>query len=280
MPPADNPDRLSVAALYYLNTVPLLYSYYHQDLPSWLEITLLTPAECAEMLARGEAQAGLIPLFQYQRIPGLSILPGLAIASAGPVRSVLLVSRCELGKIRRIWLSSQSRTSVALIRVIMGQFRQQECIYQTGLPSLDQVTDTDGLLIIGDDALRQDWYGWCVYDLAWLWREQTGLPFVFAFWVVRPHPLVPQLQAYLEESRRQGLTHLVSIAREYAVKYNLEETLVRNYLRHHLHYQLGEPEIASLRLFYQLCHQQRLIPKSAPWSSCHAGPNNRPDSPR
>ena len=56
------------------------------------DLTFSVPSECADRLARGRADIGLIPSIELTR-QKLNIIPGAGIACRGAVRSILLVSK-------------------------------------------------------------------------------------------------------------------------------------------------------------------------------------------
>jgi len=112
----DNTARESlprIAASSYLNTAPLIWSFARGARRR--DVRLLTdtaPARCADMLARGEADAALVPVIEYQRLPEVEVVPGVCVGARGDVRSVVLVTRgAELKDVRTIALDISSRTS-------------------------------------------------------------------------------------------------------------------------------------------------------------------------
>src|SRR5438093_2734333 len=180
-------DLPYIAASSYLNAAPLCYSFVYGAQKS--RCTFLSdeaPARCAELLAEGHADASLIPVIEYQRIPGLRIAPGACVASKRSVRSVLLASRVPITQVRSVALDMSSRTSAALIQIILGHFYKISASYRTSPPKLEDMLESDdAALIIGDPAMLIDRSALHVYDLAEEWQEHTGLPFVFAFWAIR-----------------------------------------------------------------------------------------------
>src|SRR5581483_950228 len=123
--------RLRVSAISFLNTAPLMWDFDQGQLPGAagqvrisgnLEISYTVPSHCARELAGGSADLGIIPSIVYARQPDLAILPGVAIAARGPVRSILLVSKVPLPQVRTIAADSSSRTSVILAEVLFRKF--------------------------------------------------------------------------------------------------------------------------------------------------------------
>ena len=126
------------------------------------------------------------PAAAYASIPGLAILPGVAIASRRPVRSILLVSKVPLDQIRSVALDTSSLTSVALTKVLFAKWWGQGRTFTPMEPDIERMMEEhDAGLVIGDPALQIDRSRYLTYDLAEEWIRLTGKPFVFAFWAVR-----------------------------------------------------------------------------------------------
>ncbi len=111
--------RLRISAISYLNTAPLMWDFRHED--RGFDISYTVPSQCAAELAQGTADIGIIPAAAYTSIPELAIIPGVAIASKAPVRSILLVSKVSVEKIRTVAMDSSSLTSVALIQITVRE---------------------------------------------------------------------------------------------------------------------------------------------------------------
>lgn len=249
----EHTRTIRLAAIADLNAAPLTHGLRHDPLPPWLTVEFLPPAACADALRSGAADAALLSAVEYQRQPGLAILPGLAIASPAGVRSVRLACRTELAAVRRVGLTRRSRTSVALLQVLLGHFLriEAEC---TPFDSLAEAWATrDAVLLIGDEALTAALPGSRDVDLAALWHRFTGLPFVFAFWAASGEVDASTLLPVLEASRASGRARQEEIVREFGPRLGLPEAEIRDYLDRDLAYGLGESERQALRLFYDLC---------------------------
>jgi chorismate dehydratase len=248
---------LRVVSVDFLNARPLVRGLAGDPR---FALSQTTPARCAEALRDGDADVALIPSIEFQRIPGLGILPGICIASRRRARSVLLVSKVPAPEIRSVALDSSSRTSAALLRLLLDRRTRGRVEYRVAPPDLDaMLRDHDAALLIGDRALRAPTDGCRVYDLATEWYEMTGLPFVFAFWAVRPGILLPDGAAPFLASRRAGLESLERIAGEEAPRLDLPADRILEYLRENIHYDLGPEQARSLWLFYRLARQAGLL---------------------
>src|SRR5437763_1780749 len=114
--------RLRISAISYLNTAPLMWDFEHGEAGADFDISYTLPSGCARALAAGNADIGIIPAAAFAQIPGLMVIPGIAIASRQPVRSILLVSRVPVEKIRTVALDTSSMTSVALTKILFEKW--------------------------------------------------------------------------------------------------------------------------------------------------------------
>ncbi len=194
--PAAATDPLTpwrVAAISFLNTAPLLRGLENE---AGLRLQSMLPAQCAEALRAGTADIGIIPVIEMARIPGLVALPEIAIAARSEVRSILLISRCPPARIRRLCLDPASRTSAALVQILLRRRFGAEFSIEPPTPDWQaMLARADGGLLIGDPALQVSVSGAAAAagfetrDLAAEWHRWTGLPFVFALWAVRQERL-------------------------------------------------------------------------------------------
>jgi len=258
----DAPIR--VGAVSYLNAKPL----YHRltDLAPQVELVMEVPSRLAEQLARQELDVALIPSVEYLRGAklGYEILPGFAIAARGAVRSVKLFSHVPFEQIQRLALDAGSRTSQALVQVWLdakhGVRPSRIESLPLGMPV--QESTADAVLVIGDRAMKVDEAAFCaVADLGEVWNALTGLPFVFALWVVRAGADLGDLPEILGRSRAEGLTHADELAAVHGPRLGLDVSTCYDYLTRVLSYELGEPEIAGLRCFAEMAAGLDLAPK-------------------
>ncbi len=270
---------MRISVVDFLNARPLTWGLL-RDPPAGVEVSRDMPSVCAAKLASGEADVGLIPSIEYQRIPGLRVVPSLGIAAASEVRSVLLVSDVSRERIRSVDLDPASRTSAALTRILLKRVYGLEPEYretgsdqrETTGPDSDSLSVSrfplsgraDARLIIGDPALKTRLNGHVVLDLAAEWRAFTGHPFVFAFWAVREDHATAEVAALLRRSYEAGVAAFDAMVREEASASGLSEPVVEDYLRHALHFELDRGDLDGLRLFYRLAAEEGLILPARP----------------
>jgi chorismate dehydratase len=263
---------LRISAISFLNTAPLMWDFENGEsaerLRQHFEISYTVPSHCAQQLSEGSADIGIIPVAAYTTIPDLAIVPDVAIAAKDKVRSILLVSKAPLEKIRSVATDDSSRTSAALVEIYLRKFVGVDPGFTRQKPNLKEMLQwQDAALLIGDPALQTRTEGYHVYDLAEEWRRWTGRPFVFAFWAVRKAALrdvSPQLniaQAF-QQSRDNGLKHISEIATAWTSKLGLTHQLISDYLTENVDYTLDAENLEGLRLFYRYGAECGVLPQA------------------
>jgi chorismate dehydratase len=258
--------RLRISAISYLNTAPLMWDFEHGSAGRDFEISYTVPSRCAAQLAEGSADIGIIPVAAYASIPGLIVLPGVAIAARRAVRSILLVSRVPAREIRSVALDTSSLTSVALLKVMFARHWKSQPAFAAMPPDLNQMlSQHDAGLLIGDPALGVDRSRYVTYDLAEEWARLTGKPFVFAVWAVREAALTDaapgvDLAEIFRKSRDHGLDNVPQIAQQWAPRVGLSPPEARAYLTDNIYYYLDAPCLEGLRLFYRYAVQHEVLP--------------------
>ena len=253
-------DQPRVSVVKYLNTVPLIWGMLKGEQRGKFDLDFTTPALCAGAVRSGQADVGIIPSIEYQRMDDAEIVGGVSIASKDRVKSVLLLSKAPIEKVRTVALDNSSRTSVALLDILMRRFYGRAVDSVPLAPDPDEMLKrADAALVIGDPALAYDGQVAEVYDLAAEWKKFTGVPFVFALWVGRAGAKLAELRKDFEESRDFGLARVDEIAEEFAPKYGFEPHEVKVYLTQNIDYTLDEENVKGLRLFYKLAVETGII---------------------
>lgn len=222
-----------------LNAVPLTRGLEER-------VTFTTPARLAELLRAGALDAALLSVTELLTNPGYTALDGIAIASRGPVRSVLLAHRRPLRELETVHCDPASLTSVNLLRVLLAE----EGIHPRFQPLRDYVRapECDAVLLIGDRALDFAFGGHPhhLWDLGAAWWERTGLPFVYALWTLRPGADAASLGAVLGAARTRGLAELEAIV---AAEHRYPTDFCREYLTRNIRFELGAEEKRGLLEF-------------------------------
>lgn len=250
--------------------MPLAWGLVEGEFKDKFDAILSTPASCAEQLAQGSVDVGLIPSIEYQRTPGTRIVPGPAIASRTRVNSVLLVSELPLWRVRTVAHDKGSRTSVALAQILFKGFYGTTPTFRSAEPDLANMLGTsDAALIIGDEALkftslnenpsisvqkamvRHGAEPLQVFDLMERWQFLTGLPFIFAFWATRSGYKEQGLIEALNASRDSGVANIPQIAEIYSQRLDMKKEFLQHYLEKNVFYQMDRASIDGLELFYE-----------------------------
>ena len=276
---------LRVAAISFLNPAPLLYDFEHDPRAAQLRehysLHYTQPSACAAELDAGTSDLGLVPIAALT--PQLAIVPGCAIASLGQVRSILLLVKNPrqlsaanaLRQVRNVAADSASLSSVAYARILFEHVHdtRPNFVEQPADP-LARLASADAALLIGDPALIAREHRaeieaaidvpllWL--DLAELWRERTGLPWVAAVWAVRPEALTAftpqQLSADLNASRDAGRAHIDQLVAEWTPRIDLPPAIIRTYLTQNIHYILDDDCLRSITLFRSFATQIGILP--------------------
>lgn len=240
-----------VGSVGYLNAVPLTRGV--ED-----EVQFTTPAKLAELLRRDQLDAALVSVVEVLFQDRYDILDGIAIASLGEVKSVLLAHRRPLEEAREIFCDPASLTSIELVRVLLAE-RGLAPEFKP-LASYDFAALPDYALLIGDRALdlMLGPHEHEIWDLGAAWFELTRLPFVYAVWALRRGVENAVLRRQLREARDFGLDtldHIIANRTDYTFDFR------KDYLGWHIHYHLGMDEKRGLARFIDLLrhHTDRIV---------------------
>jgi chorismate dehydratase len=256
-----------IGAVEYLNSRPHVYGL---DRSPRFQVRFDVPSKCADLLHEGAVDLGLIPSIEYLRGPAEAphtyrIVPGVSIASRGPVASVALFTAKAVRDVRSIALDTSSRTSVALVRVLCArEFKIRPMLYSSGPRLDDMLAKADAGLLIGDTALfLEPGTSLDKIDLGEVWTRMTGLPFVYAFWAGRPDALTQEDVAALQRARDEGVGRVAEIAAG-CFRDPRQQAIGARYLRDNIKYDLGDDECAGLELFYRYAVEAGVVKSTQP----------------
>jgi chorismate dehydratase len=240
---------LRIGCVKYLNARPLIHGY---DGP----VVFDHPSGLARDLSRGALDVALVPIFEALRGPRYMVADGVAIASDGPVFSVFLAHRGPLEEVRTVALDPASLTSVHLLQVLLAEYHgiRPRCVELRGFP-----TEADAVLLIGNQAIdfrASDRGSHRILDLGEEWKRCTGLPFVYAPWLLRPGLADPTaIAGALRELKQRGIVHIDDIIRADSH----DPAFSRRYLTEHIRFDLGPREKAGIEKFRTLLAKHRFI---------------------
>ena len=256
---------MRIGAVSYLNTKPLI-EFWQGEPDQRIELDL--PSRLADRLRDRELDVALIPAVEVFQQPELVIVPDACIACFGPVWSVKLLSRVPFSEIKTLSLDEGSRTSVVMCQVLLYDLlgvRPVTC--RLPMDASWQRVDTDAVLVIGDRAMRAEAPDFpFVWDLGQVWREATGLPFVFAVWAAHEDLLqsapaeLERVQRSLNEARDIGLTRIPPLSQQYAASYGLGLDECQKYLGQYLSFRFGPRERDALHRFHAMAAKMNFVP--------------------
>jgi chorismate dehydratase len=244
------------------------------ELAERYEISWMLPSQCADELAAGTADIGLVPIAALATTAGLRILPGCTIASKRRVRSLLLVRRTAqpLASIRSVAADTASRTTLAYARIMFHRWGNPEVPFVPMAADLDAMLDrADAAIMIGDPALmaleeranrfERTSEDLVYHDLAEEWRALTGLPFVSAVWgLAHGRPLDEGIAKDFIRSRDHGLQNIDALAAHWSRQLPLSEDTIRSYLSANIHYLLDEECVDGMRGFFSMAAETGVLP--------------------
>ncbi|WP_329136834.1 menaquinone biosynthetic enzyme MqnA/MqnD family protein [Streptomyces sp. NBC_00670] len=255
--------RPRVGHIQFLNCLPLYWGLARTGTLLDLELTKDTPEKLSERLVAGELDVGPVTLVEYlKNADDLVAFPDIAVGCDGPVMSCVIVSQVPLEQLdgARVALGSTSRTSVRLAQLLLAERFGVRPDYYTCPPDLAlMMREADAAVLIGDAALRANLhdgpkYGLAVHDLGALWKEWTGLPFVFAVWAARKEYLErePELtrqvhQAFLA-SRNLSLEEVGKVAEQAARWEAFDAEVLERYFTT-LDFRFGGPQLEAVTEF-------------------------------
>ena len=251
-----------VGCVKYLNARPLIRGW-----PGNVEFD--HPAALCQRLANGQLDVALVSSFEFLRNPIYRIVDDVSISSDGPVYSVVVAHRGEFSNIEEIGLDPASETAVNLLRCLLAEL---------GLtPSLIASTSESAgsplaHLIIGDQAIsfRQNHASeFQFWDLGEQWKKLTGLPFVYALWLIRPEVTdAKSIAQRLRGLRDENLADIPAVVAHAVAdvadnKHEITQEFLDRYYNEHLRFSFGTREKEALQTFADLCAKHRVLPKRA-----------------
>ena len=276
-----------VGCVKYLNARPLIHGW-----PGNVEFD--HPSALCQRLAKGELDVALVSSFEFLRNPIYRIVDNLSISSDGPVYSVVVAHRGEFSNIEEIELDRSSETAANLLRCLLAQLKARlsgnmdlQSVCPAGLQSAGRNAAENisagrtgrmpmfhpsnrARLIIGDQAIRfrQEHAGACrFWDLGEQWKKLTGLPFVYALWLIRPEvPDAKSIAQRLRELRDENLADIAAIVSDAVAdaahnKQAITQEFLDRYYHEYLRFGFGAREKQGLQTFADLCAKHGVLPK-------------------
>ncbi len=226
----------------------------HGEEQEKVDLSFSIPSVCAARVESGSIDVGLVPVAEIAR-QELEIVSDVGIAAVGAVRSILLISRVPMSRIRTLAVDLSSRTSVQLAKVILRERYGVEPLLNPEEPHLEQMlVESDAALVIGDPALRIDpaRLPFECLDLGAEWLRLTGLPMVFAAWAGKAGAAAPGFRELAHKSYAFGRERLSEIVEsEFKVR-GISKNLAAEYFTRYIKFILGPDEMRGLDTFVEL----------------------------
>ncbi len=177
-------NKIKISVVSYLNSKPFIYGLEHSEIITNIDLQLDIPSTCAQKLIDGKIDIGLIPVAALPLLKEAYIISDYCIGARGKVSSVMLYSNVPLTQIKTVFLDYQSKTSVALVKILTTYFWKINPEWIGAKENFENnIKENEGAVIIGDRTFElKNKYAFA-YDLAEEWQKFTKLPFVFACWV-------------------------------------------------------------------------------------------------
>lgn len=238
-------EKIKVGIVNYLNAKPLIYGLQQSPVMDEMELIADYPANIARFLLEGKIDVGLVPVAVIPLLKEYHINTNYCIGCDGPVASVCLFSEVPVEQIETVLLDYQSRTSVALARVLLREhWKIAPQLIDTKADYRADIKGTTAGVVIGDRALEQRSKSKYVYDLGEAWKAMTGLPFVFAAWVSNkqlPEAFITAFNA----ANEAGVNYIPRVVA--ATPYPVFD--LHAYYTRFINYELDEPKRQALALF-------------------------------
>lgn len=246
-------DALRIGCVQYLNAQPLIHGW-----PGPIDFD--TPANLSRKLAAAELDVAFVSSFEFLREPIYTIVDQVAVGSDGSVHSVFVAHLGRIEDAEEIALDPNSGTSVNLLRCLAAERNLQARLVESN----ESTVSTRARLLIGDAALhfreryREEYNYW---DLGEQWKALTGLPFVFALWLIRPE--VDNRNEIAERLRALRAANLADIEQLVAAQTRFPAEFCRRYFGDNLRFGFGAREKKGLLRFRSLCEKHEILVANA-----------------
>jgi len=239
--------KIKVGAVSYLNTKPLIYGFEQGMMADEIDLVIDYPANVAKLLVENKIDIGLIPVAAIPLLREHYIISDYCIGCDGEVASVCLFSQVPINEIETILLDYQSKTSVALLQLLLNEhWKIEPTLIESSADYEKDIKGTTAGLVIGDRAFKQRLISPYIYDLGLAWKEMTGLPFVFAAWVSNKEIDADFVEQF-NRANKYGLERL-----EEVVEKNTSPHFdLRSYYTKNIEFELSLLKLKSVKLFIE-----------------------------
>lgn len=244
--------KIKVGAVSYLNTKPLLYGIERSArLMEQIELVTDYPSKIAGQLLKDEIDVGLVPVAVIPQMKEHYIVSDYCIGSDGNVASVCLFSEVEINKIEKVLLDYQSKTSVALCKLLLKNHWKKNVLFEDAKGGFEkEIKNNTAAVLIGDRALQQRTTSKYIYDLGGAWKAMTAMPFLFAAWISNKN-LPKNFIELFNQKNEEGINNIDAVIKENKCDfYDLHTYYTQN-----ISYKLNEEKLRGMNLFLELMQQ-------------------------
>ncbi|RYE36070.1 MAG: radical SAM protein [Sphingobacteriaceae bacterium] len=239
-------EKIKISAVSYTNTKPFIYGLQHNSIMNQIDLSLDTPSDCAQKLIDNQVDIGLIPVAAILGLPYWQIVSDYCIGAIGAVNSVFVFSNCPIEEAEEIQLDPESRSSNNLAKVLLKNHWK---ISPNQISDAPDYAKSNGIktafVQIGDRTFgKKNQYKY-VYDLAEIWQQMTGLPFVFAAWIANK-PIDSDFIINFNQALQTGLNCREEVLKTLPVYPDFD---LRDYLFNKLQFDFTEDKKQALYLF-------------------------------
>lgn len=239
---------LKISTVSFLNTVPFIYGLKQSKLIRTIDLHLDYPSICAEKLIRGNVDLALVPVVVIPRLKNSYIISNYCIGANGSVDTVCLYSDVPINEIESIALDYQSRTSVELLKILFNEYWGLTPEFKKSKEGFEEdIKENHAALVIGDRAFALNDKHKFIYDLSAIWKEMTGLPFVFAAWVANTR-LSQNFINHFNKALEKGLSDITKALNQEGSNHSGCEN-PEDYLNNKISYKLDIEKQKGMELF-------------------------------
>jgi chorismate dehydratase len=240
--------KIKIAAISYTNTLPFIYGLKHFMDNDLFDLQLAYPSNCSKLLLENKVDLALMPVASLLAMPEANIISEYCIGADGPVETVCIYSEVPITEIDSILLDYQSKSSVMLSKILLKEswkIAPKQIEAEEGF--IEKIKGKTAGLVIGDRAFDLNQSYPYVYDLAEIWKELTGLPFVFAAWVANKE-LPQNFTIALNSALAKGVDNIDAAINDFVKDASDSETM-QKYLNRRIDYRLDSQKQKALKLF-------------------------------
>lgn len=246
-------ESLRISLISYLNSRPFVYGLQHSELWNTQQFTFDFPAESAQKVILKQADIGIIPIATLPLVPNGQIIGNYCISAENEVFTVALFSNHPIEEAQTVYLDLHSKTSVALTRLLSPVLFKRTPKFVHGLPDLSLThthqTEAECYLLIGDKVFEHGADFKYKTDLAQQWRNETGMPFVFAAWICN-RPVSEEWISKFDQALSIGVNHIDQVC--IAIREEYPGIPIQTYLSKYIQFELTPEKRNSISYFLKL----------------------------